>query len=82
MKCFTWSIAFYGADTWTFRKIDQKYLESFEIWCWGKMDKISWTNRVKNEGMLLRVDKEKKFLHTIQRTEANWVGHILCRTAF
>jgi len=82
MKCFIWSIAFFGAHTWTFRKIDQIYLGSSEIWCWGRMDKISWTNRVKNEGILLKVDKEKNFRHTIKRSKANWIGHSFCRTAF
>jgi hypothetical protein len=24
----------YGAETWTLRKVDEKYLESFEMWCW------------------------------------------------
>jgi hypothetical protein len=26
-----WSIALYGAETCTFRKVDQKYLEIFEL---------------------------------------------------
>ena len=30
MKCYIWSTAFYGAETWTLRKIDQKYLEIFK----------------------------------------------------
>jgi hypothetical protein len=33
LKCYIWSIALYGADTWTLRKLDHKYLESFEMWC-------------------------------------------------
>jgi hypothetical protein len=33
VKCHTWSIALYGAETWTLWKVDQKYLESVEIWC-------------------------------------------------
>jgi hypothetical protein len=32
-KRYIWSIALYGAETWTLRKLDQKYLESFEMWC-------------------------------------------------
>jgi hypothetical protein len=35
VKCYTWSIALYGAGTWTLRKLDQKYLESFEM-CAGE----------------------------------------------
>ena len=27
------SMALYGAETWTLRAADQKYLESFEMWC-------------------------------------------------
>jgi hypothetical protein len=33
VKCYIWSIALCGAETWILRKVDQKYLESFEIWC-------------------------------------------------
>jgi hypothetical protein len=29
VKCYIWSIALYGAETWTLQKLDQKYLESF-----------------------------------------------------
>jgi hypothetical protein len=31
VKCYIWS--FYGAETWTLRKVDQKYLESFKMRC-------------------------------------------------
>ena len=34
VKCCIWSIALYGAETWKLWKVDQKYLESFEMWCW------------------------------------------------
>jgi hypothetical protein len=27
VKCYIWSIALYGAETWTFQKVDQKYLK-------------------------------------------------------
>jgi len=36
-----------GAETWTFRR-DQKYLESFEMWCCSWMENISWSDRVGN----------------------------------
>jgi hypothetical protein len=31
VKCYVWSIALYGAETWTLRAIDQKHMESFEM---------------------------------------------------
>jgi replicative superfamily II helicase len=68
----------YGAETWTIWEVDQKYLKSFEVWCWRRMEKISWTDRVRNEEVLHRVKEERNILHTIKR-KANWIGHILRR---
>ena len=52
VKCYVWSMALYGAETWTLRATDQKRLESFEMWCWRRIQKISWTDHVKNEEVL------------------------------
>jgi hypothetical protein len=60
-KCYICSIALYGAETRTLRKLNQNYLESFEMWCWKRMEKISWTARVSNEAVLLRVKEERTF---------------------
>jgi hypothetical protein len=79
VKCYIWSIALCGAETWTLRIVDQKYLESFEMWCWRRMEKISWTERVRNEEVLHRVKEERNIVHTIKRRKANWIGHILRR---
>jgi hypothetical protein len=78
VKCYSWNIALYGAETWTLQKVDQKYLESFEMWCWRRMD-ITWTDHVRNKDMLHRVKVERNFLHTIKRRNANCIGRVLCR---
>jgi len=52
VKCYIWSKALYSAETWIFQKIEQTQLGSFEMWCWKRMKKISWTNEVENEEVL------------------------------
>jgi len=79
VKCYVWSIALYGAETWTLRAVDQKHLESLEMWCWRRMEKISWTDHVINEKVLLRVKKQRNILHEIRKRKANWIGHVLRR---
>jgi len=32
VKCYIWSLALYGAETGMLRAVDQKHLESFEMW--------------------------------------------------
>jgi hypothetical protein len=54
VKCYIWSIVLYGAETWTLRAVDQKNLESLEMWCWRRMEKISWTDPVRNEDVLFK----------------------------
>ncbi|KAJ4430175.1 hypothetical protein ANN_22385 [Periplaneta americana] len=31
VKCFVWSVSFYGAETWTLRRSEEKRLETFEM---------------------------------------------------
>ena len=71
VKCHIWSIALYGAETWTIWAVDQKHLESFEMWCWRRMKKISWTAHVRNEEVLLIVKEQKSVLHEISKRKAN-----------
>jgi hypothetical protein len=64
---------------WTLRAVDQKHLENFEMWCWRRVEKISWTDHVRNEELLLTVKKHRNILHEISKRKANWIGHILRR---
>jgi hypothetical protein len=52
VRGYDWSIALYGSETLTLRKLEQKYLESFEMWSWGRMEKIKWSEKVTNEQVL------------------------------
>jgi hypothetical protein len=79
---YIWSIALCGAETWTLRKVGQKYLGSFETWCWRRIEKISWTDRRRNEEVLHRVKEERNILRTIKRRKAKWIGHILSTNCF
>jgi hypothetical protein len=80
VKCYIWSVAFYGAETWTLRAVDQKHLESFEMWCWRRMEKINWPDHVRNEDVLLRVKEQRNILHEKHKRKANRIGDILRRT--
>jgi len=79
ISSYVWSTALYGAENWTLPAVDQKHLESFEMWCWRRMEKTSWTDHVRNEDVLLRVKEQRNILHEIRKRKANWIGHILRR---
>ena len=77
VKCYVWSMALYGAETWALRATDQKRLENFEMWCWRRMEKVSSTDHVRNEEVLLTVNEQRNILHEIRKRKANCIGHIL-----
>ena len=43
------------------------------------MGKISWTDHVRNEEVLIRVNEQRNILNEIRKREAHWIGHILRR---
>jgi hypothetical protein len=43
------------------------------------MEKISWTDRVRNEEVLHRAKEERNILRIIKRRKTNCIGNILCR---
>jgi hypothetical protein len=47
------------------------------MWCWRRMERISLTDRVRNEEVLHRVKEERNIVHTIRRRKAKWRCHIL-----
>jgi hypothetical protein len=67
VKCCIRNIAFYGAEKWTPRKVDQKYLENFELWCWRRM--------------VGTMRKESNVVHTIKGRKANRICPMLRRNS-
>ena len=60
-ECYICSKALKGAENWLLQKVNQKYIESFEMWCWRRIQKIGWTDRVINEE-LWRIKEERNIL--------------------
>jgi hypothetical protein len=44
----------------------------------GEDGEICWNDRVRNEEVLERGGEERNIIHTANRREGNWIGHILC----
>jgi hypothetical protein len=47
--------------------IDQRQLGNFEMWCCRMIEKIRWTDHVRNEEILLRVKEQRNILHEISK---------------
>ena len=77
LKTYVWSVALYGAETWTLLKNDMSRLEAFEMWCYRRMLKISYIERVPNEEVLQRIGENRSILRTIKKRRVKLIGHTL-----
>jgi hypothetical protein len=71
-------MAVYGVEAVTFRKTDKRYIKSIEIWCWRRMEKISFTDCVKDEGLHI-YKKERNIQQAMKRRKTNLTGIIFLR---
>jgi len=49
VKCYSRYIALRGAVTWSLWEVDQKHLQSFEMWCWRRKENDFWTVSMRNK---------------------------------
>ena len=77
LKTFVWNVGLYGCETWTIGKVERRKLESFEQWCYRKILKIKWVDRVKNEKVLEVVGEERSLWKKIVKRRDELVGHVM-----
>ncbi|KAI5720095.1 hypothetical protein M8J77_001812 [Diaphorina citri] len=82
VKSLVWSVALYGSETWTMNKAEKKRIEAFEMWCWRKMKKIKWTERVSNVRVLQMVNERRQIWRMIQERRHRWMGHLFRHNQF
>ena len=82
MKTYVWITALYGCETWTSGKEEKRRLEALEMWCYRRMEKISWRDRVTNEDVLRRVQENRSLWRNIQKRRVTLIGHILRHNNF
>ena len=82
IKSFIWSVALYGSETWTLGKTEEKVINAFETWCWRRILKIKWTDRITNEEVFQRVKEERLLLKMLNNRRYSWIGHIIRNNEF
>ena len=58
-------------------KASRKLFEAFEMWTWRRMLKISWTEKVTNEEVLVHANEARSILKMIWCRKHRWLGHVL-----
>ena len=72
-----WSIALYGSESWTVKKCDEKRIMAFELWCWRRVLRISWTEYKTNVSVRQKigVPEQNGLLEQLKKRKLAKYGH-------
>ena len=77
LRCFVWSRLLYGTEAWTLSADSRRKLEAFELWCYRKMLRISYIERVTNVEVLNRVGSQRSILNLHRSRKLRYFGHVV-----
>ena len=73
VKAMVFPVVTYGCESWTIKKAERRRTDAFELWCWRRLLRASWTARRSNQSILKEISPEysleglmlKPKLHTL-----------------
>ena len=77
LNCYVFSILNYGCECWTWNKAMLKRVNAFEQWCYRRMLKISWKDKITNEAVLDRIETKLHFMKDMKKRKLEYSGHVL-----
>ena len=55
VKAMVFPVVMYGCESWTVKKAERRRIDAFELWCWRRLLRISWTARRSNQSILKEI---------------------------
>ena len=52
VKAMVFPVVTYGYESWTIKKAECQRIDAFELWCWRRPLRVSWTARRANQSIL------------------------------
>ena len=77
LNCYVFSVLNYGCESWTWTKALERKINAFEMWCYRRMLKISWMERISNKEVLQRINCNLHFLKQMKKRKMDYAGHVM-----
>ena len=58
VKAMVFPVVMYGCESWTIKKAECWRIDAFELWCWRRLLRGSWTARRSNQSILKEISPE------------------------
>ena len=58
VKAMVFPVVVYGCESWTIKEVERRKIDAFELWCWRRLLRVSWTARRSNQPILKEINSE------------------------
>ncbi|KAF7248091.1 Rho guanine nucleotide exchange factor 5 [Varanus komodoensis] len=79
VKAMVFPVAMYGCESWIIRKAERQRIEAFELWCWRRLLRVSWTTRRSNRSVLEEISPDCSVEGQILKMKLKYFGHLMRR---
>ena len=73
VKAMVFPVVTYGCESWTIKKAERPRIDAFELWCWRRLLRVSWTTRRSNQSILKEINPE----YSLEGLILNWSSNTL-----
>ena len=69
----------YGCESWTVKKAERQRIDAFEVWCWRRLFRVSWTARRSNQSILKEINPGISLERMMLKLKLQYFGHLMRR---
>ena len=80
VKAVVFPVIMYGCENWTIKKAEHRRIDAFELWCWRRLLRVSWTAGRSNQSILKEVSPEYSLEGLMLKLKLHYFGHMVQRT--
>ena len=78
-KAIVFLVVMYGCECWTVKKAERRRIDAFELWCWRRLLRVSWTARRANKSILKDISPEYSLKALMLKLKLQYFGHLMRR---
>ena len=79
VKAMVFPMVMYGCESWTIKKAEHQRIDAFELWCWRRLLKVSWTARKSSQSILKEISPEYSLEGLVLKLKLQYFGHLMQR---
>ena len=78
VKAMVFPVVMYGCESWTIKKSERRTINAFELWCWRRLLRVSWTARRSNQS-ILKINPGISLEGMMLKLKLQYFGHFMRR---